>query len=126
MGTKGIGKVINAQLYEEDERYYLHLEYEYDRTDGMYKLTIPKVHIPLEYPVSISHDRGTEGWTCINEITKIEFASDLDHETTTLKVCTPKDGCENIIMEKQYDHVLEVTMDDIEKRYGCKVKIING
>lgn len=106
---------------DKDNNYYLSLKYEIKESDGSVSLlTIPNVglHISL-HSINISNDFYDMTINCgfgnlpvrkgQVKTTKGKIIKNVYYVKETIKEAPPK----------------EMTLDEIEKRLGCKVKIVN-
>ena len=111
---KNEAKITNEtfELYKDGEKYYLRLDFDYENDFGIYKGHIDKIEFDLRlkevncesvklYKPSIGHDK------------EISF-----------KVCeTPIGELFNISLVKE--KVCEMTIEEIEKKLGRKIKIVS-
>lgn len=123
----------NAELtsiipFKEDGRWYLKLIYKYEDKKGKHTAVIPKADVPfdqgyippIKYFVSTSSQRTSERpyINCSDEMTLYESICSLASERGITKPAYLFD----IITEYASR---EMTLDEIEKELGYKVKIIN-
>lgn len=107
----------NAELYKEDGFYWLKLIYEVEDDKEVAEIFIPKVSLPLRLnECALNHATMFHG---IVDPPTISL-----HEGIELTVHKDKDGIvygKRVLKEK----VHELTMDEVEKKLGFKVKIVN-
>lgn len=120
-------KVKKANLYKEDDKWYINATYFYE--DDRYKkeINIPKIHIPLEQfegDVDMTYsDTPFRRNPCLVEY-QARFGNlimPLELADVGLKGQEPVPYTEKIIEEKTQ----EMTIDEIEKKLGYKIKIVN-
>lgn len=123
-------KVEYAGLFCEKDKWYLTLRYLIEDDQSIREVTIPKINIPLEH-------------ACINS-----FASLFGHDETVLTIPLVEEGLKiektewpsryldnNVPTWNSSDGLFfvklikikeeEMTMEELEKRLGHKVKIVN-
>lgn len=121
--TLTIGAVKNLKLHKDrnDKQYYLSLEYEYENDRGKYLIEIPRIDICCEDDsLELEHDYFTRRThatighlqnICLRRVrdNDSDIYREYDHKISTLE-------------EKTH----EMTLDEIEKKLGYKVKIVNN
>ena len=107
----------NAELYKEDGQYYLKFIYEVENDAEVSEITIPKALLPirqnsciLNYP-TVFHGIVDPPTIGLNDNIELALYKDEKGIYYTKKV----------IKEKTH----ELTLDEIEKKLGYKVKIVN-
>lgn len=105
-------RLKDLQLHKDPqwESYYLSAVYTSDEQDGLYEIRIPRIELPVRFgmpDIIISMACGCE----------VERTIDLGFGELTM----PKPFIKKLIKSK----VREMTMADIEKELGCKVKIVS-
>lgn len=123
-------KVNYAGIFREKDKWYLTLKYLIEDDQSIREVTIPKINIPLEYACINSfalrsgHDETVLTFPLFEEgfrIEKTEFTSRyLDNNVPTLN---SSDGLFFVKLIKIKEE--EMTMEELEKRLGHKVKIVN-
>lgn len=107
----------NAELYKEDGRYYLKLTYIVENASEIAEITCPKVELPLiPDKCIINHSTIFYG---IVDPPKILLYNDVE-----LTLFQDKKGMyytKKVLEQKTH----ELTLDEIEKKLGYKVKIVN-
>lgn len=108
-------KLENASVYSVDDKFYIMLEYRYEDNDGVHELTIPKVDFPFKqdkYPVFYRKEANGAPYILAN-----------DHVIPLLKgqVGDAYEYAVDVIVEPA---VHEMTIDEIEKKLGYKVKVV--
>lgn len=115
-------KLKNACIYRDDEnRFYMHLEYEQEKEDGLHKITIPKVNVPdclYLIPTIITDYSRNETILLPESFLNIEYGRVTTKDGTTHKKVFFVD---EIIEPK----VHEMTVEEIEKELGYPVKIVS-
>ena len=114
-----------ADIFREGDRWFMHLEYEYEDNRGKHLVTLPKVDFPLslEYPNIDFCDRmgpfGLEksAFIEISENLNLHNGNVTDHLTNK----TINAFYTDIIVEPK---VHDLTLDEIEKKLGYKVRIV--
>lgn len=102
------------ELYEENGRYFLRLDFDYEDSYGYYKGHIERIEFDLHLK-SIDKNVGmfflkTSADLGIGK--KLDIFPDSDGKFYTIKVVKEK--------------IHEMTIDEIEKKLGYKVKIVSG
>lgn len=122
----------NAELtsitpFKEYDRWYLKLIYKYENENGKHTVVIPKASIPFNQqclPIIRSSPSYNE---CLAECPYIECSDSMVLLKSTCDLASER-GVEepayyfNIITEYA---TKEMTLDEIEKELGYKVKIVN-
>lgn len=122
----------NVELYsiipfKEDGRWYLNLIYKYENENGKHTVVIPKASIPFNQqclPVIKSFPSYNE---CLSECPYIDCGDSMMLYKSTCDLAIERGVKEpayyfNIITEYA---TKEMTLDEIEKELGYKVKIVN-
>lgn len=94
----------NLELIHEDGQYFLDATYIFEDSRSVREVTVKRILLPVD-PNNVSIDRSLYGRDLI----------DIGYGMNTFAAYF-----ETILEEK----VQEVTMEDIEKKFGCKVKIV--
>lgn len=122
----------NAELtsitpFKEDDRWYLKLIYKYENENGKHTVVIPKASIPFSQqclPIIRSSPSYNE---YLEECPYIECRDSMMLHKSTCDLASERGVKEpayyfNIITEYA---TKEMTLDEIEKELGYKVKIVN-
>lgn len=122
----------NAELtsitpFKEDDLWYLKLIYKYENENGKHTVVIPKASIPFNQqclPIIRSSPSYNE---CLVEYPYIECRDSMILHKSTCDLAIERGVKEpayyfNIITEYA---TKEMTLDEIEKELGYKVKIVN-
>ena len=122
----------NVELYsiipfKEDGRWYLKLIYKYENENGKHTVVIPKASIPFNQqclPIIRSFPSYNE---CLVEYPYIECGDSMILHKSTCDLAIERGVKEpayyfNIITEYA---TKEMTLDEIEKELGYRVKIVN-
>lgn len=120
-------KLSDIIPFEENGRWYLKLVYKYEDKEGKHTVVIPKVSLPFDqgYVPNIVSIPSYYGVIC--ESPHIELAREMDVYSGTCSLAN-EHGLKgpayyfDVITEPAYK---EMTLDEIEKKLGYKVKIIN-
>lgn len=119
--------IANAKLtscfsyMDNDGKYYLHLTYEYDDEEGTHEVIFPKAELPITYntiPV-VSWFNGSD------EETSIELISNrmrLSSQETDFSDGKPV----YYVVRIKNPKIHEMTIEDIEKKLGYKIKIVKS
>lgn len=123
-------KLTYINLYEEDGQYYLRLEYQIEDDSGIHKLEIPQVEIPFNSKAFPDLVQSTETGEEIGRY-NLYYPKTLCTLKTGHYPMYVKKAPSEIVNHKVFytiktieEKVKEVTMKDIEKKFGCKVKIV--
>ena len=126
-GMKTNIKLTHAECYKDtDEIWYMKLVYEYEDTDGIHELIIPKVELPV-YSHMIP-DIRTE-WALLDCVLPIEERlTGIKEDIRVYRANVPECNVNNVTWVDRIikPAVHEMTIDEIEKKLGYKVKIVNG
>ncbi len=112
--------IKNMNLYAENGRYFLSVEYRWEDDGGKYRSVIPKVALPFyisDEPSDISHIGG------VYQIRSYDMAFDIFKGAAKTKdgeILTGVRYLEETIEEK----IHEMTKSEIEKKLGYKIKIV--
>lgn len=109
--------VKDLQLYKEDNKYYLEAILLHEDKKGYYEITIPKIKFPIINHVSIDTETTHDIWYGTQKTAHINFgfggleiipdkSADIFYTATCLE-----------------EKVHEMTLDEIEKELGYKVKL---
>lgn len=136
-------KVKYAYLYRDEGSYYLNIRYEVEDDNNIREFHIPRVRIPLENaplititPEPLEYDFKTfmyDNKKIISPMCSDAFYLDLKNSilpcmpsTATFTGMKPLENvCYASRIIKDKTAPVEMTMDEIEKQLGHKVKIIN-
>lgn len=105
--------------------YYLHLKYYYENDRGRYILHIPRVCLDIltnKLP-NIIHEHPLKPMVTMNGCQYIMDEAGVEMVDLDGNNITPKGAC---IVQTIEEYSREVTMDEIEKKFGHKVKIVNN
>ena len=106
----------DLQLYKEDGAYYLSATYHHENEKGIYDVIIPKIHLLIRKEPIIKIPLQRYG--------RYEEVSTIDLGFGDCTICKDADGImymEKLIEEKMHD----MTLDEIEKKLGFKVRVVN-
>ena len=102
-------RLEDAEIYKENGRFYTKLIYIHENDEGKYRLTFPKVEFPFP-------NRNIS-------ITGVNSASYLKLPTDECRIFGNSEELFTIEQIEQYPK--EMTLEEIEKKLGHKVKIIS-
>lgn len=122
-------KLVDATAYrDENETWYMELQYEYEDESGVHRRYYPKVEFPFfcgKLPLEeFSSDRFGR-----DELTIALFTNEVSAFRGNF--CNPMNGqimqdvcvIDNLIKPAEPAH--EMTLEEIEKELGYKIKIVN-
>lgn len=108
--------VKDLQLYKEDNKYYLSAIFNHEDMIGKYEMHVPKIKLPISSNRSLNHEVETSFGKPLHTVI-VDFGfgglyaepfTDEDHFFTL-----------TCLEEK----VHEMTLDEIEKKLGYKIKL---
>lgn len=120
-------KLVNLKLYSEETtmykgnlrmsipEYFLSAIYEYGVVNDIYECIFPKIHLPMtldKFPIANSATKPNNEWFSDTNTINLGFGD--------LPLCKNKTGYEFICKHK----VREMTLSEIEKKLGYKIKIV--
>lgn len=111
----------NLELYKEDDNYYLRMDFEYENDSGYYKGHVDKIKFNfLLKGIEFTEEYG------VGKSGKVEFIkpSGCCHNTISFDIA-PDEKNNLFTIELIKEKVHEMTIEEIEKRLGHKVKIIS-
>lgn len=107
-------KVENARLYEEDGKFYIDVTYLYEDDEVVKRIRFPKIRIPVELFKGSNYRVFLSSSTYYVKLGGYNLFAERN-----------KDGVcyiEEIVEERP----IEMTLDELEKKLGHKIKIINN
>lgn len=110
-------KLENLQLYSEEGSWFLKAIYLYENDCGIYEVVVPKIHLIIRKEPIFS--RGL-----CNYHSWIKKPDTIDLGFGDCIMCEDADGAiyyQKLIKEKIHD----MTLDEIEKKLGFKVRVIS-
>lgn len=114
-------KLKDVKLYKEDNTYFLDVTYETETDAYVSVINIPRVLLPLSNTCNIISDYSEEVVKGIRN-PKVSLGLSLDIELPIYRKCVFNEYyTEKIIKEK----TKEMTLAEIEKKLGHKVKLIS-
>lgn len=118
-------KITNQkfELYKEDGMYYLKIDFDYENEQGFYKGHADKVRFDLLL-TGIEYDYN-EDYRSKNA--KAEFCVPTydNYTTTCLFDILPGSNKNFFTIELVKEKVHEMTIEEIEKKFGHKIKIVS-
>lgn len=128
LGDGTTAKLTDLQLYKEEDAYFLSAKYTIEDDKTIRELNVPKIRLPILYDyVAIRQEDSciTNDSRCITPAPEIYMGFGRCHWTSLEKDAPfgtmPAYFTETVIDEKTH----EMTLDEIEKKLGYKVKIVN-
>lgn len=120
-------ELSNIIPFKEDDRWYLKLVYKYEDKKGKHTVVIPKAAFPLDQDLIPNIITVPSYYSGICERPYIECRGPMILHEGTCSLASErglKDSAYyfDIITEPTYR---EMTLDEIEKKLGYKVKIVN-
>lgn len=115
-----------ANIFREGDEWFMRLEYEYEDKRGKHLATLPKV----DFPCSLKYITNINFYNCVatlglNELASIKISESLDlhkgNVTDPLTNKTINAFYTDIIVEPK---IRDLTLDEIEKKLGYKVRIV--
>lgn len=121
-------KLVDATVYQvENGTWYMELQYEYEDESGIHRRYYPKVEFPFFYgklpPEEFSSDRFGRDELTISLITN-EVAVYRRNFCNPMTGQLMKDVCIIDNLVKPVDPAHEMTVEEIEKKLGYKIKIV--
>lgn len=110
-------KLKDLQLYKENDKYYLAAVFDQEDEKGVYELSVPKILFPIAPSCSMDVDVGTTIFGVLYNTVAVDFgvvrlrAQPFDSARTCYT--------EKLISEKAH----EMTLEEIEKELGYKIKL---
>lgn len=115
-------KITNQEfeLYKEDGRYYLRVDFDYEDDYGVYKGRIDKVKFDFLF-------KGIESEICSwTKSAKANFLVPSEYSCVDCSLDIVRDSKDNFFtIELVKEKVHEMTVEEIEKKLGHKIKIIS-
>lgn len=119
------------KVFEEDNHLYLKLVYEYEDERGVHELIIPKIDLEIRTDClpTISHDYYAGPMDILNYY--INRGSDtfiLLRDDVVVRKNGVRLACENAayVINTLKEKPKEMTIAEIEKKLGYKVKLVSG
>lgn len=119
---KNEAKITNEtfELYKDGEKYYLRLDFDYENDFGIYKGHVDKIEFDLRLKEVNCEYTQFERKASV-KLYKPSIGYDKE---ISFKVCeTPIGELFNFSLVKE--KVQEVTIEEIEKKFGHKIKIVS-
>lgn len=110
----------NFELYKENDEYYLRMDFDYEDDYGVYKGHINNIKFDFYLKEVDFGCRGTRRKATV----KLVKPSEGYHNPISFDAHVDSDG--NLFtFELVKEKVHEVTMEEIEKKFGHKIKIVS-
>ena len=111
-------KLNDLQLYQENNKYYLSAKFFYEDKRGYYELSIPKIELPVSS--SCCEVNLNSGYDVLDVPYKIV---DVDFGFGLLYAKQFNDKGDFFTLTCLEEKVHEMTLDEIEKELGYKIKL---
>ena len=115
-----------ADIFREGDEWFMHLEYEHEDNRGKHLVILPKV----DFPCSLLHTPNIDFCNCMDTWGLEEFASIKISDRLNLHEGNITDPLTNKTINAFYTDIIvepkihDLTIDEIEKKLGYKVRII--
>lgn len=115
-----------ADIFREGDMWFMRLEYEYEDNRGKHLVTLPKV----DFPCSLWYAPNVDFCNCMVTFGLEESASIEISESLNLHKGSVTDPLTNKTINAFYTDIIvepkihDLTLDEIEKKLGYKVRII--
>ena len=110
-------KLKDLQLYKENDRYYLSAIFDQEDKAGFYEVSVPKILLPISPNCSIDIDVGTTIFGVLYETVAVDFG-------IVKLYAEPFDSARSFYTKKLIsEKVHEMTLEEIERELGYKIKI---
>ena len=115
-----------ADIFREGDKWFMHLEYEYEENRGKHLVTLPKV----EFPCSLWYTPSVVFRPCLLPSFDDELASIDISENLILYEGNVTDPLTNKAIKACYTDIIvepkihDLTLEEIEKKLGYKVRIV--
>lgn len=123
-------KLTNIELVEDDGQYYLSVEYLIEDANRIEKLTIPRVEIPFNSKIMPELIEEYEDSPFITPMFDERMFPPRVHRCiktgygNTMKIAKLDGISYTVETIKEKEH--EMTIEEIEKKLGYKIKIVSG
>ena len=115
----------DLKLYKEDNRYYLHAEYEKEDDDKITRTIIPKIELPVMHYPYIENYEGLCGIRCNIDLgfgTLSALRGDVS-DPRNGKTCNATDVFfANYVIKTK---TKKMTLSEIEKELGHKIELVS-
>lgn len=111
-------KLQDLQLYQENNKYYLSANFLYENKIGFYDLSIPKIELPISPSCcEVNLNSGYDDCNVPYKIVDVDFGFGL------LYAKQFNDKGDFFTLTCLEEKVHEMTLDEIEKALGYKIKL---
>lgn len=124
-------KLTNIELVEDDGQYYLSVEYLIEDANRIEKVTIPRVEVPFNSKVmpELTEEYDEPCWEIGNFGERLGYPRRINHYIktgygNTMKIAKLDGISYTVETIKEKEH--EMTIEEIEKKLGYKIKIVSG
>ena len=115
-------KITNQEfeLYKEDGKYYLRVDFDFENEYGVYKGHIDKVKFDFLF-------KGIESETCSwTKSAKANFLAPSEYSCVDCLFDIMRDSKDNFFtIELVKEKIHEMTVEEVEKKLGYKIKIVS-
>ena len=107
----------DLQLYKENDKYYLSAIFNQEDEAGFYEISVPKILLPIAPNCSIDIDVGTTIFGVLYNTVAVDFG-------IVRLYAKPFDSSKSLYTQKLIsEKAHEMTLEEIEKELGYKVKL---
>jgi hypothetical protein len=111
-------KLTDLQLHKENGKYYLSAIFLHEDNKGIYEASIPKIEFPIPLECELNSTSYVDSWN-----RTVHYEANVDFGFCKLDVL-PFDGKDKFFtMTCLEEKVHEMTLDEIEKALGYKIKL---
>lgn len=111
----------NFEIYKEDGRHYLRVDFDYEDKGEIYKCYIDK----LKFDLKIKEFSLEGGINVSSAKVRLENVDDCLHEEVTFRTPVYFAGTPLFKVELVKEKAQEMTVEEIEKKLGHKIKIVS-
>lgn len=110
-------KLKNLQLYKENDKYYLSAIFDQEDEVGFHEISVPKILLPIAPNCSIDSDIGATIFGVQYNTVTVDFG-------IVKLYAEPFDNKRNFYTKKLIsEKAHEMTLEEIEKELGYKIKL---
>ena len=114
-------RLVKAELRNIDSSYYMSLVYQYDAEDGVHQVKFPKIRVPIPERIPcVSMERAFSN----NEVFGTIWIADAPEQWIIETVSY--EGRETTYIDELIEPAVhEMTVEEIEKTLGYKIKVVS-
>lgn len=114
-------RLVKAELRKIDSSYYMSLVYQYDAEDGVHQVKFPKIRVPIPEQIPrVSMERGFSN----NGAFEMIWITGMPGKWIVEEV--PYKGRETTYIDELIEPAIhEMTVEEIEKTLGYKIKVVS-